>query len=120
VLDSFGAYFFSLASQFLHAPSQAVLKRVAVQVKKSGFDAATCSVGLHIRWGASSDKYFYVDHQRPFQSLQKYLRCATQLCPSSRDDPRAAGTVWLLATDSEWVREQIRAAARFLHPGGIF
>jgi hypothetical protein len=40
-----------------------------------------------------------------------------RLCPSSRTDPAAAGTVWLLATDSEWVREQVAAAARYLHAG---
>ena len=39
-----------------------------------------------------------MDHKRPFQSLAKYLDCAKMLCPCARDDPAAAGTVWLLAT----------------------
>ena len=83
VLESFGPFFFSLASEFLHAPSLGVQKRVAKATKASRVDSALCSVGMHIRWGAPEDSFFYVDHRRPFQSLNKYLQCAKSLCPTA-------------------------------------
>jgi hypothetical protein len=116
VLESFGPFFFSLASEFLHAPSRGVQKRVAKASRASRVETAPCSVGMHIRWGAASDSFFYVDHSRPFQSLNKYLECAKSLCPTAPHEAQANATVWLLATDSEWVREEVAQAARFLNP----
>lgn len=116
VLESFGPFFFSLASQFLHAPSRGVQKRVATAARASRVESALCSVGMHIRWGAPQDSFFYVDHQRPFQSLNKYLECAKSLCPTAPHQAQSNTTVWLLATDSEWVREEVVMAARFLNP----
>jgi len=99
--QTFGAFFFHFALNFLHRPSKEVKLKVQ-GIRSKYLLHSNCSIGIHIRWGKPSDHYHYVDHNRPEESLKKYLDCSLQLCPNKNT------TVYLLATDSHWVRKEFR------------
>jgi len=108
VKQTFGSYVFYFLSHFLHTPSPSIRKKIA-KLDAKYLQPSNCSVGLHIRWGAPEDSFHYVDHNETEKALEAYVSCASRLCPLSE------GTVWMLATDSEWVRRQVSLRA----PSGV-
>lgn len=101
VRRTFGPYLFSLASNFLHKPAKAVSAKVK-KLHRKFVEPYNCSVGIHIRWGSPEDPFHYVDHLDPARSLERFMSCARARCPL------AGGTSWVLATDSLWVRSEVR------------